>query len=71
MQEDQEVPPHTHLHSNTPVAETKGFWKRRTGVDLTEDEAREALQNMEGFVALVSEWSATSDPAPRQNEQSG
>lgn len=71
MQEDQKSPQHACLQSKASIAETQEFWKRRTGVDLTEDEAREALQNMEGFVALVSEWSVTSDPAPRQNEQSG
>lgn len=69
MQENQQSPSHTIRHDL--ITETQEFWKERTGVELTKDEAREALQNMAAFVALVSEWSAIPDPTPGQNEQEG
>jgi len=71
MQEDQKSPQHASLQSKASIAETQEFWRRRTGVDLTEDEAREVLQNMAAFAALVSEWSATPDPAPCKHKHEG
>lgn len=71
MQEDQKSPQHASLQSKASITETQEFWRQRTGVDLPEDEAREALENMTAFIALVSGWSATPDPASRKDKQEG
>jgi hypothetical protein len=42
------------------IKETQEFWRRRSGVELSVDEAREALHNMASFVEVLSGWAWTS-----------
>ena len=71
MQANQDMPSLSRPHAKASIAETQEFWRRRTGVDVTEDEAREALENMAAFVALVSGWSAAPDPASGKDKHVG
>ena len=49
----------THtLHASCPpiINDTITFWQEKTGRTLTQEEAREAIENISGFFQILYEW---------------
>jgi len=38
------------------IKETIEFWYERTGVIMTEDEARAAIHDITGFIKVLADW---------------
>jgi hypothetical protein len=45
---------------------TRAFWQPRTSYELTEEDAREMVDNVAGFFCLLAEWDRQ---ARREEEQ--
>ena len=41
------------------ISTTKAFWSRKAGVTLSDEEAREAVENLTGFFQLLGKWHRT------------
>ncbi len=38
------------------IEQTVEFWKKRTGRDITREDAREMIHNVSGFFQILAEW---------------
>jgi hypothetical protein len=43
---------------------TREIWKPRLGRDLSREDARQIVENMTGFFAILTEWSRAEMPVP-------
>ena len=41
------------------ISTTKAFWLRKVGATLSDEEAREAVENITGFFQLLEKWHRT------------
>jgi hypothetical protein len=47
---------HSRRFSNGLVEKARAIFGRRSGRDVTHEEARQMLENLTGFFALLHEW---------------
>ena len=45
------------------ISITKAFWLRKAGVTLSDEEAREAVENVSGFFRLLQQWHDKDQPS--------
>jgi hypothetical protein len=50
------------------INETAQFWSKRTGRELSEEDARQIIENMTGFFRVLSEWEA-AERSPRMHSK--
>jgi hypothetical protein len=50
------------------IERTRRLWMLRFGRDLSHEEAREALENVTGFFAILAEWSRAERSAANDNK---
>ena len=53
-----------HLASNNLIDQTLKVWKPRLGRDLSREDARQIVENVTGFFAILAEWSRAEIPVP-------
>jgi hypothetical protein len=46
------------------IKRTREVWKPRLGRDLSPEDARQIVENVTGFFAILTEWSRAEMPAP-------
>jgi len=46
------------------IAHTMDFWKARSRRTLSEEDARQMVENVTGFFRILSEWAAAEARAP-------
>lgn len=51
------------------IAQTKGFWAKRSGRLLSDEEAREAAANVSGFFRVLAEWKREACEDDEQKER--
>jgi len=44
------------------LEDTRSFWRGRTGAQVSEEDAREAVRNVTGFFELLARWDQAQDP---------
>jgi len=44
------------MYDNGFVDETKRVWSEWSGVEITDDDAREIIKNMAGFFGILAKW---------------
>ncbi|MBD3305399.1 hypothetical protein GF348_03420 [candidate division KSB3 bacterium] len=49
-----------HVRQDDIIDETIAFWEKKTGYRMNREEAREAMNNMNGFFQVLSEWDTES-----------
>jgi hypothetical protein len=68
----------SHAANDNLIDRTRKVWQPRLGRDLTREDARQINENVNGFFALLAEWSRaempipandTGKPAPSDNEE--
>jgi len=50
------------------IARTRQIWQPRIGRDLTDEDARQIVENMTGFFTVLAEWSHTERRAANDNK---
>jgi hypothetical protein len=53
-----------HVPNDNLIDRTREVWKPRLGRDLSREEARQVVQNVTGFFAILTEWSRAGIPFP-------
>ncbi len=48
------------------ITQTRNFWQQRTDEEVTDEDARQMIENVTGFFSLLREW----EIADRENAQS-
>ncbi len=48
------------------ITQTRNFWQQRTDEEVTDEDARQIIENVTGFFWLLREW----EIADRENAQS-
>jgi hypothetical protein len=46
------------------LGRTRQIWQPRLGSDLSREDARQIVENVTGFFALLAKWSRAETPAP-------
>ena len=46
------------------IDRTRAVWKPRLGRDLSREDARQIVENVTGFFAILAEWSRAEMPVP-------
>ena len=46
------------------IDRTRQVWRPRLGRDLSREDARQIVENVTGFFALLAEWSRAEMPSP-------
>jgi hypothetical protein len=46
------------------IDRTRKIWKPRLGRDLSREDARQIVENVTGFFAILAEWSRAEIPVP-------
>lgn len=64
--EHKDLMPQGWTLNREAISTTQEFWGRRD-VELTEEEAREALHNMAAFISLLDSWSQPGDDAEHRS----
>ena len=44
------------------------MWQPRLGRDLSREDARQIIENVTGFFAILAEWSRAERPIPQNSE---
>ncbi len=57
----------SHAANDNLIDRTRQVWKARTERDVTDEDARQILENVTGFFALLAEWARAELPAPANN----
>ena len=50
------------------VEHTRHFWAERTGRQISDEDAREAIRNASALFSLLGEWDQECQPIPTQSE---
>jgi hypothetical protein len=53
------------------IERTRRLWMLRFGRDLSHEEAREAVENVTGFFAILDEWSRVERRAANRTKDAG
>ena len=48
------------------IIQTRDFWQQRTAGEVTDEDARQIIENVTGFFSILREW----DMAEKENAQS-
>jgi hypothetical protein len=54
----------SHAANDNLIDRTRNVWQPRTGRNLTNEDARQIAENVNGFFAILAEWSRVELPAP-------
>ena len=54
----------THAANDNQIDRTRKVWQPRTGRDLTDEDARQIVENITGFFSILAEWSRAELPSP-------
>jgi hypothetical protein len=54
----------SHAANDNVIDRTRELWKPRLGRDLSREDARQIVENVTGFFAILIEWSRAEIPAP-------
>jgi hypothetical protein len=46
------------------IDRTRELWKSRLGRDVSREDARQIVENVTGFFAILTEWSSAEIPVP-------
>jgi hypothetical protein len=52
----------SHAVNNNLIDRTRAVWQPRLGRDLRHEDARQIVENITGFFAILSEWSRAERP---------
>jgi hypothetical protein len=50
------------------IARTRQIWQPRTAHDLTDEDARQIMQNVTGFFGVLAEWARVEKMAAAAND---
>jgi chemotaxis regulatin CheY-phosphate phosphatase CheZ len=50
------------------IEETKRFWQARTGKPISDEDAREMIENITGFFKILIEWDKKAKNQPSSPE---
>jgi hypothetical protein len=53
---------------NNLLERTVELWRPRLGRDLSREDARQIVENVSGFFAILAEWSRAERPSPQNGE---
>jgi hypothetical protein len=53
-----------HPANDNLIDRTREVWKPRLGRDLSREDARQIVENVTGFFAILIEWSRAAAPIP-------
>ena len=54
----------SQIANDNLIDRTREIWKPRLGRDLSREDARQIVENVTGFFALLAEWSRAEMPSP-------
>jgi hypothetical protein len=54
----------SHAANDNVIDRTRELWKPRLGRDLSREDARQIVENVTGFFAILIEWSRVEIPIP-------
>ena len=54
----------SHPANDNLIDRTRVLWKPRFGRDLSREDARQIVENITGFFAILTEWSRAGIPVP-------
>jgi hypothetical protein len=54
----------SHAANDNLINRTREVWKPRLGCDLSREDARQIVENVTGFFAILAEWSRAEMPVP-------
>ena len=54
----------SHAANDNLIDRTREVWKPRLGRDLSREDARQIVENVTGFFAILAEWSRAAIPVP-------
>ena len=54
----------SHAANDNLIDRTREVWKPRLGRDLSREDARQIVENVTGFFAILTEWSRAEMPVP-------
>jgi hypothetical protein len=54
----------SHAANDNVIDRTREVWKPRLGRDLSREDARQIVENVTGFFAILAEWSRAEMPVP-------
>ena len=54
----------SHAAIDNLIERTRRVWQPRLGRDLSREDARQIVENVTGFFAILAEWSRAELPAP-------
>ena len=54
----------SHAANDNLIGRTREAWKPRLGRDLSQEDARQIVENVIGFFAILAEWSRAEIPVP-------
>jgi hypothetical protein len=54
----------SHAANDNVIDRTRELWKPRLGRDLSREDARQIVENVTGFFAILIEWSRAEMPVP-------
>ena len=54
----------SHAANDNLIDRTREVWRPRVGRDLTREDARQIIENVTGFFAILTEWSLAEMPVP-------
>jgi hypothetical protein len=60
----------SHAANDNLIDRTCEVWKPRLGRDLSREDARQIVENVTGFIAILTEWSRAEMPVPANDTTS-
>jgi hypothetical protein len=54
----------SHAANDNLIDRTRQVWQPRLGRDLSREDARQIVENITGFFAILGEWSRAETPGP-------
>jgi hypothetical protein len=54
----------SHAANDNLIDRTREVWKPRLGRDLSREDARQIVENVTGFFAILTQWSRAEMPVP-------
>ena len=54
----------SYVANDNLIDRTREVWKPRLGRNLTREDARQIVENITGFFAILAEWSRVEMPVP-------
>lgn len=54
----------SHVANDNLIDRTRAAWQPRLGRDLSREDARQIVENVTGFFAILAEWSRAEMPDP-------